>query len=208
MMDLIEKHLALLKRKNNVVAVFDFDYTITTKDSNSSIGVFTNYMSENYKKKKYILDYLTLKSKNKFLTRIIWKLKLVLLKRHNVGQVLNKINYKKEFRINEKILELIKILLEYDVKIIIYSSGMEMIIKNILKVYKIKNPNICIKANTLETKFFKIITPYKRILKDISLNSTVILYGDQDNDLMVYDDTQYVVKVLNDRPIIRKWNDR
>ena len=50
-MNNITNKLEQLLADNNVVAVIDFDYTITTKNSNSSIGVFTNYLSKKYQEK-------------------------------------------------------------------------------------------------------------------------------------------------------------
>ena len=69
----------ILFDKKNTIVIFDFDYTITTSNSETSIGVFTNYLPIKYKKKKKILDNLTLKAKSKISYYILWKYKLKLL---------------------------------------------------------------------------------------------------------------------------------
>ena len=42
----IKRKIEDLINKESIIVVCDFDYTITTKNSNSSIAVFSNYLPE------------------------------------------------------------------------------------------------------------------------------------------------------------------
>ena len=41
---------------NNTIYIIDFDHTITTFDSNTSIGVYSLYLGQKYKKKKATMN--------------------------------------------------------------------------------------------------------------------------------------------------------
>lgn len=200
-MNNITNKLEQLLADNNVVAVIDFDYTITTKNSNSSIGVFTNYLSKKYQEKKKRLDNMTNRFKNRLIYKFIWNSKIRLLKKYNAKEVLNDIDYKNEFKINNDIVKLIKMIEKSNNKIIIYSSGLKEIIVKVLESYNIKYDNIKILANSFNSKGNSIITPYK---KKLNIENSTILIGDNDNDLNVIN-SNYLIKIVEDKPIIIKW---
>ena len=198
-MNNIIRKLKQLLTDNSIVIIVDFDYTITTKNSNSSIGVFSNYLPIEYKNKKKKLDYLTNKLKNRLAYKLIWNSKIKLLRKYNAKEVLNDIDYKKEFIINKDIVKLIKIIEESNNKIIIYSSGSKEIIERVLKTYNINYKNIKILANSFNSN--SIITPYK---KRLNIDNNTVLIGDKKNDLKVTN-SNYLIQVIEDKPTIIKW---
>ena len=178
----------ILFDKKNTIVIFDFDYTITTSNSETSIGVFTNYLPIKYKKKKKILDNLTLKAKSKISYYILWKYKLKLLSKYYSKELLNQIPYKKSFKLNKNIKKLIIELAKNDIPTIIYSSGMYDVIKSVLEENKIFFNNIKIISNLIDLKTKKIskniITPKKAKLKNINYKN-IFVFGDKMNDLKI-----------------------
>lgn len=201
--DIIKQIKQLLKSQNKVVAVFDFDYTLTTQDSNSSINVFFNYMPKGYKIKKKTLDLISKVCKNRIVYKIIWKSKLRLLKLYGASKTLDKIAYKEEFKLNSTMLEIINLLSKNNAKIVIYSCGLSEIIKRVFDAYNIELCNCNIISNSIYGITDFVITPYKEKLKGYN-DSCVILFGDNINDLKVFD-TNYLVHVLDDNPTVVKW---
>ena len=200
MSDFISKMKKLVN--SELIVVFDFDYTITTKDSNSSIGVFSNYLPKRYKSKKMKLDYLTNKVRNRFAYLLIWKLKLKLLENYNAEEYLNIINYRKEFILNREIVKVIRLLSNSGSKIIIYSSGIKEVIERVLCFNSIGLDNIEIRANSLYEDGL-VITPNKKKIKDLN-EDRVILIGDSKSDLNIIK-SDFLVQIVDDVPIIRKW---
>ncbi len=198
----IKSEIEKLVNKESIIVVCDFDYTITTKNSNSSIAVFSNYLPERYRKRKKKIDYLVNIIKNETIYRFLWKLKLKLLKKYNGKNVLDKIDYKKEFYINNKMIDIIKLLNKKGVPIIIYSSGIQKIIVNVFDTYSINFDNIKIIANNLDN-MVDVITPYKKKIPILN-NKKVVLIGDNEKDLNIVN-TDYLIQILNDIPTIIKW---
>lgn len=193
------KDLNKLLKHSRMRLIIDFDYTITTNDSNSSIGVFSNYLPSQYVTKKKKLDFLTKMIKLRIAYKHIWKAKLKLLKKYNAENVLESIDYQHEFKINYSVVELIKIFVKNNCKIIIYSSGIKEIILRVLRFYNLKNSNIEIIANSLNCK--SIITPYK---KRLHFDENILLIGDKKHDLNV-NKSNYIIQVINNEPIVVKW---
>ena len=133
----IKRKIENLTNKKSTIVVCDFDYTMTTKDSNSSIAVFSNYLPERYRKRKKKIDCLVKIMKNETAYRFLWKLKLKLLKKYDGKNILDKIDYRKEFSMNNKMIDIIKLFNKKGVPIIIYSSGIQEIIVNIFNTYSI-----------------------------------------------------------------------
>lgn len=181
--------------KNKGIAVFDFDWTITTQESNSSIGVFTNYLPKSYINKKKVLDYFTNKAKGYIFYKIIWYMKLHLLSRYYDKTLVESIDYVNEFKLNDKCIKIIDKFRKNNIHIIIYSSGMYEIIRKVLSTYNIDLNGIDIISNDInyETKIIKknIISPKKDKL-DLN-NNYVILFGDKNDDLMIANNS---IKVL------------
>lgn len=77
-MDIIKK----FNNINNTIYVIDFDHTITTFDSDTSIGVYSLYFGQKYKKKKDKIDSLSSRVNGKIITKLLWILKIKLLNRY------------------------------------------------------------------------------------------------------------------------------
>ena len=185
----VKQVLNLVLKSSNTLAVFDFDYTLTRSCSNSSIGVFSNYLPSKYCKKKKILDYYTEKANSKILYYLIWKLKLKLLSNYYSKDLLNRIDYRKEFILNDDMIDLLLKFKKKNIDILIYSSGIHNIIVNVLKTYNISTENINILANKIdvETKKIetKIVTPKKKRLINEKYDN-IYMFGDKEDDLKVF----------------------
>lgn len=198
----IENKIESLINKGPIIVVCDFDHTITTKNSNSSIAVFSNYLPKKYKKKKKKIDCLVNIIKTEVTYKHLWKLKLKLLRKYGGKNILDKIDYKKEFFINNKMIDIIKLFDKKNIPIIIYSSGIKEIIVNIFDTYSINFDNTKIIANSLDN-MVNVITPYKKTIPFLS-NKKVVLIGDNEKDLNIIN-TDYLIQILNDIPTIIKW---
>ena len=198
----IKRKIENLTNKKSTIVVCDFDYTMTTKDSNSSIAVFSNYLPERYRKRNKKIDCLVKIMKNETAYRFLWKLKLKLLKKYDGKNILDKIDYRKEFSMNNKMIDIIKLFNKKGVPIIIYSSGIQEIIVNIFNTYSINFDSIKIIANNLDN-MVDVITPYKKEIPILN-NKKVILIGDNEKDLN-FVNTDYLIQILNDIPTIIKW---
>lgn len=184
----INKKIDKLKNNKDSVAIFDFDYTLTLSNSNSSIGVFSNYLPESYRSKKRKIDFITNHIRNKHIIKLMWWLKIRLLSKYYSNKVLESIEYQEEFHLNKNTINILNDLINNNVDIIIYSSGMKQIIINVLKLNNIDIKRLNIIANDIDisTKRIKskIITPKNKRLNN-SKYSYVILFGDKNEDLKV-----------------------
>lgn len=199
MINVDEFILKIIKEKDDYVVVFDFDYTLTNKKSNSSIGVFTNYLPQKYGIKKRKLDYQTNKYKNKFMLSLIWNRKLKLLSKYYSLDVVKKINYPNEFKINKKVFNIFSNLVNSNANVVICSSGMKEIIKEVLLLNNIDVSRLLIIANDIDfqTKKIKnkIINPKNKKVSDLKKYKKVVLIGDSYNDLKLCKDA---IKILVD----------
>lgn len=166
------------KNINNKIIIIDFDNTITTKDSETSIGVFNKLLDMEYVNKKRKIDKKI--SKSKILLTYYWNKKIKLLKKYiNNKSIKESINY---FKPNKKIIDLLN---NTNSKIIVCSSGYKKIIKIFLDNNNIKYNYLL--ANDLENNIFNTITPnnkYKfvnKITKRLTKNK-YILIGDLPSD--------------------------
>lgn len=173
--------LILCKEKKIKTCIFDFDYTLTTQESSSSIGIFNNLINSSYKRKKMILDMITKYVKLKFVYRIVWISKLKLLNKYKYKKYLNNIEISKKFIPNEIMLSLINNIKKLNINIIIYSSGLKSIIELFLIQNNLHNNMIKIIANDPED-MNKIITPFK---KSLNIDSECICFGDKAKDLKI-----------------------
>lgn len=165
--------------------IFDFDYTLTSKNSNSSIGVFSNYLPKTYYRKKRFLDFLTTIAFSKWFYKIIWKLKLKLLSLYFEKDLINKIDIVSEFKPNKIIIDILKNAVENNIDVLIYSSGLEEIILKFLEINSINKNSVRIIANKLNhADSSKIITPKKEKLS-FKQERNIILIGDKKDDLKI-----------------------
>lgn len=186
----------ILKKINNSeisTIVFDFDYTLTTQNSESSIGVFSKYLSESYYNKKKVLDFFTNIALSSMFYKLIWYLKLKLLFKYNAKSMINKINIYREFRVNKSAIDILKNAIGNDVDVIIYSSGLEEIITKFLEINNIDDKKVDIKANNLRNvDFSSIITPKKKKL-NFSSQECVLLIGDKIDDLKIANNAKKIL---------------
>ncbi len=167
--------------------IFDFDYTLTSKDSNSSIGVFNNYLPKAYYRKKKFLDFLTFIAFSKYSYKIIWKLKLKLLSLYFKKDLINNIDIANEFKPNAIVIDILSNAIKNNIDVLIYSSGIEEIILKFLEINSIDKNNIRIIANKLNNvNLSKIITPKKDKLC-FKQEENIILIGDKRDDLKIVD---------------------
>ena len=182
----------ILKNRKESIVIFDFDYTITNKESNSSIGVFTKYLPIKYQLKKQKIDALTLKTNTKLSYYMIWKYKLKLLSKYYSTSLLNCIDLKTEFQFNKEIYKFIIELQKNNIPIVIYSSGIKDIIERFLILNDISLLGISIIANSIDLNtqkiVSKIITPKNKRLSNIDKKYKYI-FGDRVEDLNIVNDS-------------------
>lgn len=198
----------LIKNNKDSIAIFDFDYTLTYSESESSIGVFTKYLPKEYRTKKQIIDKFSNIINNKFFMMIIWKYKLNLLSKYYNKQILEKINYNKDFILNKNVLKMMKKLSDNNVETLIYSSGIKDIITNVLKSNKVMFNKSKIFANDIDVDSKKInkniITPKNKRIKHNNYKY-VILFGDKKEDLNIIKKSLKILVKDDDCIIIDRW---
>lgn len=181
----MKKQIIILERKkynkiiDSDIYIIDFDHTLTTMDSSTSIGVFSNILDIKYKIKKEKIDKKLLKTK--ILYKYYWFKKIKLLKKYISKDDINSaINY---FKPNLYLINKLK-----GKNIIICSSGYEELISLLLNMYNFSYDLLI--ANKLNTSYFNIVTPknkYKFVDKYIKKNNMehkkIVLIGDDDNDI-------------------------
>lgn len=181
--------IGYIKKDNNITLVLDFDHTITTFNSDTSIGVFNNILGYKYFSRKRKIDRFVNKTNSKLITKILWYQKIKLLKKYinqiNLSEIEDKFIIRKEF------ITIFNYCKKNNISIIICSSGYKKLIEYVLKKNKIDNYKLM--ANELNTKFKDIITP-KNKYKFIKCNTKVILMGDQIDD-------KDMIKSLNKKTI-------
>ena len=198
----------LIKNNKDSIAIFDFDYTLTYSESESSIGVFTKYLPKEYRTKKQIIDKFSNIINNKFFMMIIWKYKLNLLSKYYNKKKKKKINYNKDFILNKNVLKMMKKLSDNNVETLIYSSGIKDIITNVLKSNKVMFNKSKIFANDIDVDSKKInkniITPKNKRIKHNNYKY-VILFGDKKEDLNIIKKSLKILVKDDDCIIIDRW---
>ena len=197
----------LIEHSEDAVAIFDFDYTLTTNLSESSIGVFTKYLPPEYKKRKEVIDKISKKWNSRFLLKIIWKYKLNYLSKFYNENVLNKIDIKSDFILNDFTIKILRKCCENNIRTIIYSSGLKSVIELVLKYYKINYINLEIIANDINVDCklnSKIVTPKNKKIK-FPKNEYVILFGDKKNDLRIAKKSVKILIKNSDYKILDSW---
>ena len=129
--DLIKNVIKKYCKAENVIVVMDFDHTITTFSSSTSIGVYSYYLGKEYKKRKDLIDRLVTKYDNKLIVKYLWKKKFELLKKYYNQDLLMKIS--ENFEIRREFKEIIEYFIKHKINFIICSSGHKKLIDIILK---------------------------------------------------------------------------
>lgn len=167
-------------KDKDIVCVMDFDHTITTFSSNTSIGVYSQYLGKKYRVKKDVIDKLVNKYNGKLIIKYLWIKKIKLLKKYYNEEMLTEIS--KNFKIRKEFMELIEYFNKNKVEFIICSSGHKELIDTILKSNKIFDYKLL--ANETNTRICDIITPYNKykFLKKYTEKKKTIIIGDHIGD--------------------------
>lgn len=166
----------ILQANNKSTLLIDFDHTITTFDSQTSIGVFSKILNQKYVKLKNKIDSKVDSCNSPLYLRFLWFKKIYLLKVFNAKKYINRaIKY---FMINPNFIKLFNYCKKNRIKIIICSSGYKPLIEEILR----QNDLYYIKVIGNE-KLFRIITPLnKNKYIDSKIENSIII-GDSMADI-------------------------
>jgi len=179
----------ILREKSCKTIILDFDYTITKRKSHTSIGVFGDLFDISIKEKKQINGKAD-NSKIPMYMKYHWKKKIKLLKKYNANSLLEEAS--NLFYINPNIKRILDYCNEFNIKVIILSSGYKPLIEYILKKYNIKYDELY--ACDEKT----IITPLskRKVLKERVENAVTI--GDNIHDSKMYKYSKYKIGICHD----------
>ena len=183
-------------KSENIVCVMDFDHTITTFNSSTSIGVYSQYLGQEYKNKKDRIDKFVNKYSGKLITKYLWIKKILLLKKYYNKELLEEIS--KNFKIRKEFKELFEYLNKNNIEFIICSSGHKELIELILKNNAIFNYRLL--ANRINTPIYDIITPYNKhkFLRKYTNNKKAIIIGDHIGDSLMVEKNKVSIGVANE----------
>ena len=183
----------ILNESNDSVIIMDFDYTLTDYSSYSSIGVFKNYLSEEYIKAKKVIDNKidSLLSENNTNITELWSKKIQLLNKHADLNLVNRIINDDNLILREKLISILKLSYKNNVPVYIISSGCKEIIEQVLIKNNINFKNIHIIANSFLKPSCKTITPYNKKEFFHEKNQTYLLFGDQKDDFFIKENAYY-----------------
>lgn len=173
----------IISFKKNLNIVLDFDYTMTNFSSYSSIGVFSNYLDDDYKKKKAKIDKkIQANISNEKVVENYWKKKFLLLKEFVSEKTIKKIVEDNCFIIREEMVDLLKYASKKNVHVSIVSSGCREIIIEVLKKNDIYFDNLVILANEIFSVNDYVITPHNKIKYIDNRFKQYIMFGDSSGD--------------------------
>ena len=191
---MIEEVKELLKKNKNPCVITDFDYTLTDYSSYSSIGVFSNYLEEEYCKKKEIIDkqIKNLKQDEEDHFYELWKRKIELLQKYANPEIIDQITNDNNFILRDEGIDLLEYCRDNKIDVYILSSGCKEVIEQVLIKNKINFSNITLIANSYTKPITKVITPRNKkefFQKDYSL---YIQMGDEKEDFFIKNNCHYV----------------
>lgn len=163
----------------NPIFIVDFDHTITTFDSDTSIGIFNNLLGENYRRIKERIDLKVLNTKSELKIYLLWFLKIFMLKIFFANNYLEKAAL--NFTIRKDFIYFFNYCEKNNFEVIICSSGYKPLINLILNNNNIKNVKVVANDNLLH-----IVTPYNKGKNFKHINKNVILIGDSDTDICMH----------------------
>lgn len=199
-MIIIKDHQKINNFSNeNLCIVTDFDKTITSNESASSIGVFSEFLPKQYadekakimeQEEKITVSDSILDVQKEQLLHFIWIKKLKLLKEFlNNYKVVNDIVSSGKFVFRNDAIETINYL-QKRYQVIINSSGFGNLIIELLKRKGCRFDNLIIISNFIENDvldFSSIIDPYRKYnnayIKYINNYKNFVLLGDSLSDL-------------------------
>lgn len=174
-----EKVYDILKENKKSILLIDFDHTITTLDSQTSIDVFSKVLNKKFIKKKSKIDIKVNSCQNSLYLKYLWFKKIYLLKKYNAKKYVSKVV--KYFKIKPNFIKLFDYCTKNNIKVIICSSGYKPLISEILKKNNLVNIEVI--ANE---KLSTIITPLnKNKYIKIKINNPIII-GDNIADVNMY----------------------
>lgn len=185
--------------KENLCIVTDFDKTITSNESASSIGVFSNFFPKQYvdekaiimeEEEKIVLSNNISDAQKEQLLHSIWIKKLKLLKEFlNNYKVINDIVSSEQFIFRDDAIETINYL-QKRYQVIINSSGFGNLIIELLKNEGCQFDNLIVFSNFVQNDmldFSSVIDPYRKYngayIKYINNYKNFVLLGDSLSDL-------------------------
>lgn len=185
--------------KENLCVVTDFDKTITSNKSASSIGIFSDFLPKQYAdekakimeiEEKIVLSNNISNAQKEELLHSIWIEKLKLLKKFlNNFKVINDIVSSERFAFRDDAIETINYL-EKRYQVIINSSGFGNLIIELLKKEGCQFDNLIVVSNFIRNgmlDFSALIDPYRKYnsayIKYINRYKNFVLLGDSLSDL-------------------------
>lgn len=181
----------ILQANSKSTLLIDFDHTITTFESQTSIGVFTKILNQKYVKLKNKIDSKVDSCHNPLYLKFLWFKKIYLLKIFGAKKYINKaIKY---FMINPNFIKLFNYCKKNRIKIIICSSGYKPLIEEVLR----KNNLNYIKVIGNE-KLFRIITPLNKNKYIDSKIENPIIIGDNMADINMSKTKKLSIGICND----------
>lgn len=186
-----EEIFNIIKIKKIDTIVVDFDHTITTYDSKTTIGVFSSILGKKYSDLKEKIDQKVMESNNSVKTKYLWLKKIFLLKKYKANDNLTKAL--KYFKIRNSFQKLYHYCKEKNIKIIICSSGYRPLIKKILELNNYVNIEIIANENIL-----KVITPINKRKYIHTKSKSLMIIGDEISDSKMSGDRSVKVGICND----------
>ena len=199
--------------KNNLCVVTDFDKTITSYNSNSSLGVFSKFLTKKYEKEKeklnekeknFILINKSKEEKTNFF-KYIWFQKFSLLKTFlNDSQIIKDIVESEEFIFRKDAIDTLNYL-QRKYKVIINSSGFGNLIVELLKKEGCRFDNLVIFSNFInyfehdDYKYSSIISSENKnnskYLNYLQRYNNFLLLGDTLSDLTMVPENKEVCSI-------------
>ncbi len=181
-------------KKGEICLVSDFDHTITSFNSETSIGVFSKYLPKSYQKRKEKIDNQVnlldgAHSTNQIEYDRWWTYKRDLLREYVKDMsIIEEIVIRELFAIRPLMKEIIKYSFIHHLPFYIYSSGCGELIEKVLIKNNLYYNNIKIRANYIERKPFneKIISPLSKDYQDLLLKyHYLLIWGDRKEDFPI-----------------------
>ncbi len=180
------------KTKNitNPTFIIDFDQTITTYNSDTSIGVFSKVLGKKYKTIKKRIDSMISKTESRIIIYFLWMLKIILLKFFSANKHIKEVS--KKIIIRSDFVKFFNYCKKNEIEIIICSSGYGPLIKFVLKSAGLNKIKIIANNNIL-----RVITPYNKNNFIKNNMNNVIVVGDIIEDVDMYYNPTYTFGICN-----------
>ena len=191
MMNKVKK---MIEEEKDSCVVMDFDYTLTDYSSYSSIGVFSNYLCQEYVSKKRIIDNKieNMEEDNMEEFYQLWFQKIMLLNKYVNNRIVNKIVSGNNFVLRSELVDLLKYCHDMKIPVYIISSGCKEIIDRVLTSNKIKYDNIIVIANSFTKLSDKVVTPRNKKEFFDKKYSFYIQIGDEKTDFYIKNNSYYI----------------